>query len=146
MGTGVVADSSSSTPAAYGWPLWLTTTMAWMASSRMMLATCGPGPPPEWAPLWRSVLSAASRQSQLVPTSSGVCVELCAQSLLSCSPSTGTYGSYGWYGGLTGGEFDSGFMFCDSRVLTSCSQFVRDGARFLRFILFISSSCLEKGA
>ena len=40
--------------------------------------------------------------SQLVPTSGGVRVELCSQSL-SSSPSTGTFGCYG-YGGWTEGS------------------------------------------
>ena len=34
----------------------------------------------------------AFRRSQLVPTSGGVRVEICSQSLSSCSPSTGTFG------------------------------------------------------
>ena len=40
--------------------------------------------------------------SQLVLTSGGVRVEFS-----SCSPSTGTYGCYGWYGGWTEGDSSS---------------------------------------
>ena len=64
----------------------------------------------------RSLLSDGS---QLVPTSGGVRVELCTQSLSSCSPSTGTFGCYGCYGGWTEGYssrattwFDSEYMYC----------------------------------
>ena len=39
-------------------------------------------------------------RSQLVPTSGGVRVDLCSQSLTSCSPSTGTYWLLWLYGGF----------------------------------------------